>query len=138
VADITGSGTSNEMNHYEILDSAPLFGRSYYRLKQTDFDGKTTYSKIESVLVDAERVHSHVYPNPNSGHQVFVQLKSDWPLEEISILDISSLVVFESKKVIPTQDGTYEFIFVKPLPAGIYIVKISYKGFTERVRLCVH
>ena len=40
VAVIQGAGNSNEVLEYNILDDNPFEGLSYYRLSQTDYDGK--------------------------------------------------------------------------------------------------
>jgi hypothetical protein len=40
VARLSGAGNSNTPLHYKITDETPVKGVSYYRLKQTDFDGK--------------------------------------------------------------------------------------------------
>ncbi|MBK7966972.1 MAG: T9SS type A sorting domain-containing protein [Bacteroidetes bacterium] len=37
---VTGSGNSNNPRNYEVMDQHPLSGTSYYRLTQTDFNGK--------------------------------------------------------------------------------------------------
>ncbi|MDQ2657002.1 MAG: autotransporter adhesin family protein, partial [Bacteroidota bacterium] len=42
VVKIDGQGNSAEEMTYEFVDPSPLPGRSYYRLKQTDYDGKFT------------------------------------------------------------------------------------------------
>jgi hypothetical protein len=49
IATIQGAGTSSSLQTYHYTDEVLLPGISYYRLKQTDFDGKFTYSSIESV-----------------------------------------------------------------------------------------
>jgi hypothetical protein len=43
LAFIQGAGNSNQELHYKYYDENPLDGISYYRLKQTDFDGKYEY-----------------------------------------------------------------------------------------------
>lgn len=43
---VSGEGNSNELNDYAFYDSEPLNQLTYYRLKQTDFDGKFSYSEI--------------------------------------------------------------------------------------------
>src|SRR5690606_16141183 len=40
---VPGSGNTNTVRRYSWDDRKPLLGRSYYRLKQTDFDGTFTY-----------------------------------------------------------------------------------------------
>ncbi len=52
VLDYPGAGTSNNLKFYQVFDENPLFENSYYRLKQTDYDGKFTYSDIISVSCD--------------------------------------------------------------------------------------
>ncbi len=43
LAFIQGAGNSNQELHYKYYDENPLDDISYYRLKQTDFDGKYEY-----------------------------------------------------------------------------------------------
>jgi hypothetical protein len=40
---ITGAGTTSQISTYRFIDTDPLEGLSYYRLKQTDFDGAFEY-----------------------------------------------------------------------------------------------
>lgn len=46
---IPGRGTASTPFSYKVYDSSPLRETSYYRLKQTDFDQQTSFSKIVSV-----------------------------------------------------------------------------------------
>ncbi len=46
---VGGAGNSNELLHYSAKDYEPYQDISYYRLKQTDFDGQYTYSDIVPV-----------------------------------------------------------------------------------------
>ena len=41
IATVKGSGNSSSIINYSILDKYPFSGVSYYRLKQTDFDGNS-------------------------------------------------------------------------------------------------
>lgn len=64
---IDGAGSIQQQNNYEAVDVQPLPGISYYRLSQTDFDGRTTFFPLKSV----ERHHESplpdkliLFPNP--------------------------------------------------------------------------
>lgn len=46
---IPGSSNSNYIINYTTTDDKPFSGTTYYRLKQTDFDGSSKYSTIVSV-----------------------------------------------------------------------------------------
>jgi hypothetical protein len=56
VTTATGAGNSIYRIDYAAYDSRPLSGISYYRLKQTDFDGAFEYSNIVSVFNGNEAV----------------------------------------------------------------------------------
>jgi len=58
-------GNSSTILNYSAQDFNPYAGLSYYRLKQTNLDGKYTYSKIVSVNFAKKTVVS-IYPNPTS------------------------------------------------------------------------
>lgn len=64
---ISGSGTTTSTKYYSFIDYSPVSGVSYYRLKQSDFDGSFTYSKEIEVnfngLVSAFTLEQN-YPNP--------------------------------------------------------------------------
>lgn len=62
---VGGSGDSQGIVTYTFYDPNPLRGRSFYRLKQTDFTGEYEYSEIISVLVVNKRLdYFSIYPNP--------------------------------------------------------------------------
>jgi len=51
IGETDGQGTSSHLSEYEFVDKAPKDGSNYYRLKQVDYDGQFTYSKIIGVNV---------------------------------------------------------------------------------------
>ena len=53
---VEGAGNSNSILNYEIIDVNPFLGTSYYRLKQTDFNGKYSFSNIVSVNAGSDNV----------------------------------------------------------------------------------
>ena len=65
---LKGAGNSKVQIDYSETDYNPIHGLSYYRLKQTDRDGKLSYSEIE-VVKNGIKVENSliVYPNPSSG-----------------------------------------------------------------------
>ena len=74
-----GAGTSTTTLYYFGYDKSPYNGVSYYRLKQTDFDGHTDYSAIESVNItnNEEENLFVVYPNPSSNNMVHADFTSE-------------------------------------------------------------
>jgi hypothetical protein len=66
VATVDGAGNSQSTLNYQTTDYAPYNGISYYRLKQTDFDGTVSYSKIIAVNIEGDE-NINIYPNPGTG-----------------------------------------------------------------------
>ncbi len=60
---IQGAGTSRNVNNYTTVDNAPINGINYYRLMQTNYDGKETFFAIR--LVDMQSTSDFsIAPNP--------------------------------------------------------------------------
>ncbi|MBN2728043.1 MAG: T9SS type A sorting domain-containing protein [Bacteroidales bacterium] len=65
IATIDGSGNSNEIKRYTYLDENPGEDVIFYRIKQTDFDGAFSYSKVVSVnMLENMDDLLQIYPNP--------------------------------------------------------------------------
>lgn len=75
---IKGSGNSAALLEYKAIDDAPLYGVSYYRLKQTDFDGQFSYSKIASIANHGRADLIKIYPNPLTGGSLSVDVPTEW------------------------------------------------------------
>ncbi|MCB9174114.1 MAG: hypothetical protein H6589_05855 [Flavobacteriales bacterium] len=63
IKEIRGAGNSNYTLSYSTVDQNPLEGISYYRLKQTDFNGEYSYSDIQ-VINNKGIKDISLYPNP--------------------------------------------------------------------------
>jgi hypothetical protein len=76
ISKINGAGNSAEILNYSVLDNDALIGVSYYRLKQTDFDGETNYSDIVAVQFNIKNDFIfYTYPNPFSDNTTFQTTK---------------------------------------------------------------
>jgi hypothetical protein len=63
-------GNSNKTLYYSALDTQPLDGMNYYRLKQTDFDGKFEYSQVIAIAFSKQKnISFDLFPNPNKGNR---------------------------------------------------------------------
>ena len=63
---MNGHGTSTEEINYQYLDRNPLSGINYYRLKQIDYNGAFSYSKVFSEYFETQNSRINLYPNPVS------------------------------------------------------------------------
>ena len=90
---VDGAGNSNQLITYYAFDKEPYSGLSYYRLKQTDFNGEVNYSKIVSVNISVNIKEIILFPNPVSNDIVTLSIKGFDKLDEITMNIRNSLGV---------------------------------------------
>jgi hypothetical protein len=127
VAKVKGAGNSNNRNIYYSEDNNPYSGNSYYRLKQTDFDGSYTYSSLVPVFFNIEyKPEFIVYPNPVlPGEPINIALQKYKPETQVLVVvfDIEGKELY-SKIIITGTDGE-AITAIDPhnrLSAGIYFI----------------
>ncbi|MEX2233535.1 MAG: T9SS type A sorting domain-containing protein [Cyclobacteriaceae bacterium] len=124
---VDGQGTSQEEHSYSISDDSPFLGKSYYRLKQTDFDGKFTFSDPVMINYDGPSYPIlNVYPNPFNGKEITIEIKGlkDVPVVPLQLYNIQGQKVMD---LISHENGPgvfkAEILFPENLPQGVYIIK---------------
>jgi len=136
---VKGAGTSTELNKYSYVDDYPLNGRSFYRLKQTDYDGKFSYSEIRSVSFDDHKNSSikiiAVSPNPFDNY-----FNVKYSLPEAG--EVNMILTHSSGKLISTRklsgnkgENLIEYSEGSSLPAGTYILQLVFKDQMETKKL---
>lgn len=122
-----GKGTSKELNHYKAIDYTPLYGRSYYRLKQTDFDGKFSYSPVQVINYEGPVYATlSATPNPLKGSPLTIRVEGlkETKLVPVQILNIHGQKVYEKVFEVKTPGTLSEEIPAHLFPAsGLYIIK---------------
>ncbi|MFT5619461.1 MAG: hypothetical protein ACI85I_002707 [Arenicella sp.] len=102
--DIKGAGDSKNTIHYAYTDKRELANINYYRLKQVDFDGAFTYSRVREIKVAIEESIS-IYPNPAENNIFNVKaVKSD--LVGVTVYSMAGQEVSLSRKSL-TNSGDF-------------------------------
>ncbi len=126
IGTIKGAGNSSREITYEVTDEAPLRGLNYYRIKQTDFDGKYSYSEVRSVrFTDASTIT--VSPRTTEGR---IYVTTDMEDYEVSVLTASGARVRTLSGLSADQS-----ISIEDLQPGIYFIRVSSGTHSETVRV---
>jgi len=97
---VDGSGYSISTIYYQAKDENPYHGISYYRLKQTDFDGEYKYSNLVSVNCNLQGEHSLIiYPNPTTGIFYLLSNEDEYRIEVLNNLGKIILTAQSSKRL---------------------------------------
>lgn len=120
VGRVQGAGNSTSKLSYSFIDDAPYSGVSYYRLKQTDFDGATTYSDIRSVRMDTDSQFEliNVY---RSVHGVNLSYRSDVEILKAEVFDMLGKRLFTT----PIHNINGQSVIQPSLVRGVYLLRLS-------------
>ncbi len=119
---IDGTGNSSQLVKYKYTDAKPNSGVSYYRLKQTDFNGEFTYSNTVSINFEGLEIIAF-YPNPAEFYIKFLVNASEDMNVIVKVTDITGRQVqgFEKKvlKGITSLD-----IDISNIGQAVYFLKV--------------
>lgn len=125
VGRVQGAGTSKGIEAYEFVDEFPLQGRSWYRLSQTDLDGKTEILGTVSILNFNEKEQEFaIYPNPITDwfNVAFNSIETEDL--DLNIYDLSGKKIYN--QTLTGHEGVNEIrVSLPDLPRGHYLVTIG-------------
>lgn len=115
LSNIAATNTSNEQSYRQedVYDA----GRIYYRIKQTDTDGKFSFSSIATIAAENSTEQLLLYPNPVAGSFIITG-KDAKNITALELFTAAGSLVKKWKEVQPVYT-------VEGLPAGVYKVRIQ-------------
>lgn len=128
IAEIKGAGNSSEATTYDFLDETIEEENTnkivYYRLSQTDFDGKMTFSNIISAKIESN--HSLII---NKTRQSFDNISLDYYSGDASeirltLFDISGKILLINK-LKPEKGLNTTDMSTQSLPSGMYFINLT-------------
>ncbi|MEA1874874.1 MAG: LamG-like jellyroll fold domain-containing protein [Bacteroidota bacterium] len=118
IAQVVGAGNSTTERYYEYTDYSPLNGTSYYRLKQTDFDGRyETFDMLSVSFESNNEIELDVYPNP---------VVNTLNISHNSSSSLHIMLMNNAGQVITSFDtnGYTSSVEMSNFPKGTYILKV--------------
>ncbi|MBL7914125.1 MAG: T9SS type A sorting domain-containing protein [Bacteroidia bacterium] len=136
IAIVDGAGNSTTVLTYKETDKKPLNGINYYRLMQTDYDGKFTYSEIRSVMFGTKGSIT-VFPNPapeNNQIQVSIPVEGEYT---VSITDASGRIIQNEKISTNENNQIIPLNLSETLSTGIYQIGIRNENENYNSKLII-
>ena len=130
IVKVNGAGNSQEIRKYEALDNQPFPGTSYYRLKQTDFNGEYSFSNILEIYVEPGiEIPLQIHPNPTRG-----PITLSGSPDEIKTLTLFDMQGREVTQLVDIMEIDYYQVFLdlSDLRKGVYILQTATHSFKIR------
>jgi hypothetical protein len=112
---IAAAGNSTTIRDYSFTHTGPVNGINYYRIRQTDIDGRSSFSEIRLVLITKIELPLTVLTNPVD--KGLLQVKLTRPLQ-LSLFNSEGRLHWKK----PAKPGTIT-IDVSGYAKGIYLLK---------------
>lgn len=134
VGDTEAAGYSEpgERLVYEMRDNEPYQGRSFYRLKTTDFDGLVSLSHLVEVeYTDTENPDwtFTLFPNPNTGRHFSVRTEGMAAGDKVTVevFDVNGRALF-TETYVQSPGEAFRFDLASRLTSGSYLVRVVARG----------
>ncbi len=123
VGNIEGAGTTSSMHNYNFSFEQAYNSTLYIRIKQTDYDGKFSYSN--TVVTNTNTPHTNIALtlSPNPTNYGLTLQSSLGIIEYIRIIDVTGI-----ERIILSNNNATSFVDVSKLSAGIYFISVTING----------
>ncbi|HVZ95562.1 MAG TPA: T9SS type A sorting domain-containing protein [Chitinophagaceae bacterium] len=122
---IPAAGNSSVVRNYTVFDAHPVNGTNFYRIRETDIDGKTNYSKTVSVTVNFASTDVLVLENPFHSTLTIDFSSPTGQIVSARLIDITGRQVNMQKWTIAAGSSRQVLTGAGNLLPGIYILSIS-------------
>jgi hypothetical protein len=129
IESLKGAGNSQSILNYETIDHSPYNGVSYYRLKQVDYDGTVSYSKIEAVNFNGDGKIT-IYPNPGTG---FFNIQGLATESEITVDNPLGQTILIKRSFSDSSE-----IDLSSQPSGVYFIKVNNGNISTSTKIIIH
>ena len=136
---VTAAGNSNSVRNYSTMDNDPLSGISYYRLKQTDFNGQTEAFNATAVdcIAENSQIQINCFPNPFTSLVTAVINNSVSGNANVDVYNIFGSKVYSKSLSHDEMELKTFTLDLAALAEGIYFVEFhseTFSGITKIVK----
>ena len=124
IGSVDGVGNSRHIQQYQAVDERPLSGISYYRIRQVDFDGTSSYSQVVAVEMGNAR-YIRVYPNPVQDRFVLEMMPQVSGEIAVGLFDEMGRLLMQRKFLRDVQETFTEEFALPGVSPGRYRLRIQ-------------
>ncbi len=118
-------GNSDMQLSYAFTDPNAANGISLYRIRQVNFDNRTSFSDVRTVSGLEQNTRVVVFPNPSQNGQLNILLNNLQHEASISLINMNGGIVKEWNNITNSQ------LNISNVPSGLYTLRVWIKGTNE-------
>lgn len=143
IGEVAGKGWSDELSNYTYVDNTLPNGKAiaYYRIRQVDFDGKSSISKVISVqtqVVNEAKSAWQAYPNPVRDNQINIKLLdySAFSGEKIQARIVHANMMLASQELDSVEElNAFLQQQITRIPKGVFVIEIKWADKIEHLKM---
>ncbi|GAB3841308.1 alpha-amylase family glycosyl hydrolase [Hymenobacter jeollabukensis] len=132
IGQVAGHGTSTQRQAYLFVDDAAT-AAAYYRLRQTDTDGKTTYSAPQYVAAGPGSELT-IYPNPTTGDVRLDGLPATAQLQ-LALRTAPGRVVLSTPLLTAAEASAKLSAALRRAAPGLYVLTVEVNGQPQHLKV---
>jgi hypothetical protein len=119
---VEGKGNSNQLNTYSFIVNKGS-NYQYFRLKQEDFDGKSTFSETTIIENNSLKFGIEIYPNPFE-NEISIKFKQSGNYD-VLVYDLLGNEVIKSTHIISENKSLVNINGFEFLKSGVFIIQVK-------------
>jgi hypothetical protein len=126
IGNVAGVGNTTSISRYSFKDVSPLNGTSYYRIKQTDRDGKFSYSDVIRITAgDAVAKGLRIFPNPVAAKLPLTLENGNWANKKVTVTIYNAIGGIVRQEQLTFGSDSRAKLNVDGLQKGSYFITTS-------------
>lgn len=137
LAFVNGAGNTNYVIDYTYTDSNPIEGVSYYRLKQTDFDGQYEYFAPVAVNFSSIVSHTEIIRVVPRAQNMEIWFRNQDPSAVMTVADMQGRILYS--RIAPVADFVQQISINLPrnYSGEVVMVNLRTNDKTDEVKIIV-
>lgn len=143
IGEVAGKGWSDDLSNYAHVDNTLPNGKAiaYYRIRQVDFDGKSSISKVISIqtqVVNEAKSAWQACPNPVRDNQINIKLLdySAFSGEKIQARIVHANMMLASQELGSVEElNAFLQQQISRVPKGVFVIEIKWADKIEHLKM---
>lgn len=125
IGTVDGAGTTTQTQQYRFVHNNPVLGDNhYYRLKQVDYDGNTSYSDVVTVYMESSIEQVSVFPTPATSEVTVLLNIKNTGIYTQTVYDMSGKIMQQDELNLSAGEQSMK-LDIDNWSGGQYIYKLN-------------